>query len=137
MDATRVDSVPAASFAPATLVVEPRAGYACFRVTGDSGSAQVLRDYWRRVIDTATARGDARLLVVEDLPTSGFGATIEAVACVVASGGSRFRIAFVDLREGAQSFAEFGAMMARHRGMDARAFRSEAEAERWLTLGLA
>lgn len=136
MDDARVDSVPAAAHSPATVAVETRAGFTCFRVTGNSGSAQVLRDYWRRIVDTATERGDSRLLVVEDLPTSGFGATIEAVACVVASGGSRFRIAFVDLREGAQSFAEFGAMMARHRGMDARAFRTEAEAERWLTLGL-
>jgi hypothetical protein len=136
MQDTRIDANPAAASSPATIVVEHRTGYSRFQVTGDSGSAPVLRDYWRRIVDTATERGDTRLLVVEDLPTSGFGATIEAVACVVASGGSRFRIAFVDLREGAQSFAEFGAMMARHRGMDARVFRTEAEAERWLTLGL-
>lgn len=118
----------------ASLSVEPRDGYLRIHVRGNSGCAAIQADYWKRVVEAGDRHGSRRLLVVEDLPTSGFGATIEAVATCVAGGLGRFRVAFVDLREGAQSFAEFGGEMARSRGIDARVFRSEAAAERWLLL---
>jgi hypothetical protein len=116
------------------VAYEQREGHVAIRVFGPSGSAAALREAWARIAHIASETGARRLLVVEDLPTSGLGPVIEAVATAVAMGLDRCRIAFVDLREGAQAFAEFGAMMARHRGIDAQAFATEADALRWLML---
>ena len=116
------------------LTVEPHDGYLAIRVAGPSGDAAAQRDAWAGIARIAREHGARRLLVVEDLPTSGLGPVIEAVVVAVAEGLARTRIAFVDLREGAQSFAEFGGMMARHRGVDVRVFARESEAVRWLLL---
>lgn len=116
------------------LVVEDRDGYVVIRVNGASGDAAAQRDAWCGIADIVARRGLRRILVIEDLPTSGLGPVIEAVVMAVSMGLAQCRIAFIDLREGAQSFAEFGGMMARHRGLDARVFRSEDEAVRWLLL---
>lgn len=118
----------------ANVAAEARDGYVLFRVTGASGGSEVQRYVWGEIVRQATLLDARRLLVLEDLPTSGFGGVVDAVAAAVAQGIGRFRVGFVDLNEGAQSFAEFGGMLARNRGIDARVFRTEAEAERWLLL---
>lgn len=118
----------------ADVTHELRDGYVLFRVTGPCGGSEAQREIWGRIAREAGKVGARRILVIEDLPTSGFGGVLDAVAAAVAQGIGRFRVAFVDLREGAQAFAEFGAVLARNRGVDARVFATEAEAERWLLL---
>jgi hypothetical protein len=118
----------------AKVVPAARAGDGLFRVTGDSGGCDAQRFVWDGIVRQATTLGARRIHVLEDLPTSGFDGVLDAVAAAIARGIGRFRVALVDLNAGAQSFAEFGGMLPRNRGIDARVFRSEAEAERWLTL---
>lgn len=73
----------------AELAFEVRDGYLLFRVSGRDGGPEVQRDVWGRIVREATRLGAARILVVEDLPTSGFGGVIDAVAAAVAQGIGR------------------------------------------------
>lgn len=98
-------------------------------------SLEVSLAMWRLLAAECESTGSKRLLVVEDLRSTVDRAGIEQVIDAVSSMSlAELRVGFVELRDDIQG-AEFGEILCRERGIDARVFSHESDARHWLVYG--
>ena len=115
-----------------TLRLEARQGYLHARVSGPEDTVEVSMAYWLELAAACTAAGVSRLLVVEELEGNAQPSEMAAVVeGLLQLGFHDIRVAFVDATEDAALLVGAEIRVQKH-GFEARVFRREDEAERWL-----
>ena len=109
------------------------------RVTGVNGSLETTLDYWMALAGEVRRLAPAALLVVDDMegeppPPEQLELFVHAM---VGMGFEGIRVAYVEAHAEQIPAVEFGEILAREQGFDARVFGNEGDARIWLRHGTA
>ena len=108
-------------------------------VTGINGSLETTLDYWTALAGEVRRLAPAALLVVDDMegeppPPEQLELFVHAM---VGMGFEGIRVAYVEAHAEQIPAVEFGEILAREQGFDARVFGNEDDARIWLRHGTA
>ena len=108
-------------------------------VTGVNGSLETTLDYWTALAAEVRRVAPAALLVVDDMegeppPPEQLELFVHAM---VGMGFEGIRVAYVEAHAEQIPAVEFGEILAREQGFDARVFGNEDDARIWLRHGTA
>ena len=109
------------------------------RVTGVNGSLETTLDYWMALAGEVRRLAPAALLVVDEMegeppPPEQLELFVHAM---VGMGFEGIRVAYVEAHAEQIPAVEFGEILAREQGFDARVFGNEGDARIWLRHGTA
>lgn len=126
--------------APASFRIDYRRQGSLLRahVTGVNGSLETTLAYWMALADEVRRDPPRGLLVVDDMegeppPPEQIA---EFVQAMVGQGFENVRVAYVEAHAQQIPEVEFGEILAREQGFDARVFGNESEATVWLRHGM-
>jgi len=107
-------------------------------VTGVKGTLEMSLAYWRALADEVRRDPPRALLVMSDLQGVPLPARRipELVQAMVGQGLEHVRVAYVEAHSEQIPEVEFGEILAREQGFDARVFGNETEATVWLRHGM-
>ena len=108
-------------------------------VTGVNGTLETTLDYWMALAGEVRRLAPAALLVVDDMegeppPPEQLELFVHAM---VGMGFEGIRVAYVEAHAEQIPAVEFGEILAREQGFDARVFGNEDDARIWLRHGTA
>lgn len=115
------------------IVYDDRKDYLFASVTGPKDSLEVSIAFWTEIITEALTNNFKKLLVTED-----FKDVVSAldmymlVEQLEKFGIQDLQVAFVDKEISQLELNKFGETVAVNRGIHARVFKKESEAEKWL-----
>lgn len=106
-------------------------------VTGVNGTLETTLAYWTALAAELRREPSASLLVVDDMegeppPPEQLAQFVQAM---VGMGFEGVRVAYVEAHAQQIPAVEFGEILAREQGFDARVFGNEADARLWLRHG--
>lgn len=120
---------------PFVLTFTEHPEYLYANLSGDTISAEIIRDYINEIVAKSEATGKRRILLYRDIP-------------VALSGGETFytvneslkalkgkKLALVNPHAGIDKTVEFGVTVGQNRGGNYRSFDNVADAEAWLIKG--
>lgn len=118
---------------PYKLTFERRGGYLYAYVEGEEDSYEISHDYWKEIADECKANRYKKVLIVEDIVENGsIAEAYQLCSEFPQMGYAGMKVAFVDrYAEHAEENA-FGELVAVNRGINAKIFNSQDEAEAWL-----
>ena len=126
--------------APASFRIDYRRQGSLLRahVTGVNGSLDTTLAYWMALAEEVRRDPPRGLLVVDDMegeppPPEQIA---EFVQAMIGQGFENVRVAYVEAHAQQIPEVEFGEILAREQGFDARVFGNEADATVWLRHGM-
>ena len=118
---------------PYELSFEQRKGYLYAFVSGEHDNFDISFAYWGEIGARLAELGLKKVLIVEDIPEQAtMHEVYEMVTRLWELGFGSVKIAFVDRFLSHHDLNDFGALVGTNRGLNGRAFHTEAEAEAWL-----
>jgi len=113
---------------------EDRPEYLYALIKGDTSKSVTKIECWGEIITRCRKDGRHRLLVVLDGPGNATELdAYESTRGIIALGLQGLKIAYVDLNPENHKNNQFGELVAGNRGVFAKVFTTEPEAEQWLT----
>jgi hypothetical protein len=118
---------------PYRLTFEQRPTYLHAFVEGEDDSYEISRQYWQEIADECKARKFKKVLIVEDIEGNGTIAEAYQLCSEFAQMGyTEIKVAFVERHAEHNEENLFGELVAVNRGINAKVFNDEADAEKWL-----
>lgn len=120
---------------PYLLTFSEHPEYLYANLTGDTISAEIIRDYIGEIVARCNATGKHRILLYRDIPAvlseaEVFRTVNESLGALIGK-----KLALVNPHAAIQKEVEFGMTVGQNRGGNYRSFNSVAEAEAWLLKG--
>jgi hypothetical protein len=116
-----------------SLKFEDRGRYLFAHIKAELVTLDIATSYWTEIAEHLMKFGHKKILVIEDVPEMISIAEVHQIVTGLSDLPIKdVTFAFVDLYAEHSSLNDFGILVSENRGISARAFETEEEAENWL-----